>query len=99
MMAAVASTSGLRGSSPHGHGVGLEVRDYPILVPSNRRRIRDGTVDVTADVPLEPGMVINLEVGNFSPNRYSIQYETTHQITEDGTVPLTDQRRDEPLVC
>jgi Xaa-Pro aminopeptidase len=99
VMAAAASTSGLRGSFPHGHGVGLEVRDYPILVPSNRRRIRDGTVDVTADVPLEPGMVINLEVGYFSPHRYSMQYETTHQITEDGAVPLTDQRRDEPLVC
>ena len=26
---------------PHGHGLGLEVRDYPILVDDNGLRVRD----------------------------------------------------------
>ena len=37
---------GITTSFPHGHGLGLEVRDYPIIVADNGLSIRDGCVDV-----------------------------------------------------
>jgi len=53
---------GITACFPHGHGLGLELRDYPIIVPDTGLRISDDCVDLPADLPLEPGMVINLEV-------------------------------------
>lgn len=32
---------GFTASYPHGHGVDLEVRDYPTIVPDNGLRIQD----------------------------------------------------------
>jgi Xaa-Pro dipeptidase len=49
----------------HGHGLGLEVRDYPIIVADTGMRIRDDCVDVPADLPFEPRMVVNLEMPLF----------------------------------
>ena len=45
---------------PHGHGIGLEVRDYPIIVPDTGLRIEDDFVSRPADLLLEEGMVLNL---------------------------------------
>ena len=53
---------GVTGSNAHGHGIGLEVRDYPIIMPDTGLRIRDDCAALTADVPLEEGMVVNLEL-------------------------------------
>jgi Xaa-Pro aminopeptidase len=36
---------GITASFPHGHGLGLEIRDYPIIVPENGLRIREGMVN------------------------------------------------------
>src|SRR5262249_51610780 len=47
---------GISASFPHGHGIGLEVRDYPILVADNGLRIRDHCMDEPSDIPLESGM-------------------------------------------
>ena len=41
---------------PHGHGLGLEMRDYPILVPDTGLRIRDDFVDLPADLTIEEGI-------------------------------------------
>lgn len=43
------------------YAIGLDVRDYSILVAANGRRIQDDCVDVSSDLPPEEGMVINLE--------------------------------------
>lgn len=49
IMAAVTRRAGFD-SFPHGHGLGLEMRDYPILVPDTGLRIRDDFVDEPADL-------------------------------------------------
>jgi len=80
-------------SFPHGHGVGLEVRDYPILVPDSGLRIRDDCVDVPADLPLETNMVVNLEAPLFLAGVGSLHIEETYLITADGYQPLVAQER------
>jgi len=80
-------------SFPHGHGVGLEVRDYPIIVPDSGLRIRDGCVDVPADLPLEANMVVNLEAPLFLAGVGSLHIEETYLITANGYQPLVAQER------
>ena len=49
---------GITRSFPHGHGLGLEVRDYPILYPDAGDVIRDDCIELAADLALEPDMVV-----------------------------------------
>jgi Xaa-Pro dipeptidase len=92
------SAGGITESFPHGHGVGLELRDYPIVVPDNGRRIRDDCVDVASDLALEEGMVVNLEVPVFTLGESSIHCEQSFVVTAGGARPLTAQQRDLPVV-
>jgi D-alanyl-D-alanine dipeptidase len=98
IMQAALAEHGVTASFPHGHGFGLEVRDYPVLVPPNGRAIRDGLVDVSADLELEPGMVVNLEAPVLAPGAWSVHCERSFVITEAGSRPLADQDRERPLV-
>lgn len=88
---------GFKTGFPHGHGVGLEVRDYPILVPDSNLRICDGCLDVAADLPLESGMVFSLEAGIFAPGVGSLQVEKNYLITAQGSEPLVPQDRTLPV--
>lgn len=85
-------------SSPQGHGLGLEVREYPIVVPDSGLRIRDDCVDEAADLELEAGMVVNLEASTFIPGMASLHVERSFVIADDGSVPLITQERDRPLL-
>lgn len=89
---------GVAASFPHGHGIGLEVRDYPILVPDNGGRIADECVDESADLPLEAGMVLNLEAMIFAPGRASLHIEQSFVVEADGNRPLVEQDRAQPVV-
>ena len=64
---------GIEGAYPHGHGLGLEAREYPILARPNALRIADDCVDLPSDLELEAGMVINLEACIFVPDAGSVQ--------------------------
>jgi Xaa-Pro dipeptidase len=88
------SARGITASHPHGHGFGLEVRDYPIIVPANGLRIRDDCIDVSSDLPLEEGMVVNLEVPVFTLGEGSIHTEQSFVVTAAGVRLLTPQERD-----
>ncbi|MBI4551798.1 MAG: aminopeptidase P family protein, partial [Candidatus Latescibacteria bacterium] len=92
-MQATLKAYGLTGSFPHGHGVGLEVRDYPIIVPDNGLRIRDDCIDVPSDLTLEADMVINLEAPLFMPGVGSLHIEQSFVITSNGCRPLVSQDR------
>jgi Xaa-Pro aminopeptidase len=61
--------------------------------------IRDECVEVGADLPLEPDMVVNLEVCVLTPGARSVQCEQTFVITADGVRPLVAQDRAAPLVA
>ena len=95
-MNGVLTPAGLKGF-PHGHGIGLEVRDYPILVPDNGLLIRDDFVSRPADLPLEIGMVINLESAIWASGTSSVHIERSFVIEGSGCRPLSDQPRDEPI--
>ena len=91
---------GHRLSAPaHGHSLGLEVREYPILLPSHGGRIRDECVDVDADLSLEAGMIFNLETPLFLPPSGAFQIEKTFIMTDEGCRPLIEQNRSGPVVC
>ncbi len=91
VMTEVFEDGGLKGEFPHGHGLGLEVRDFPILVPDHGHRIRDDCIDVAADFPLETGMVLNLEAPVFKIPGKAFQLEQSFTVTPGGGVPLTDR--------
>ena len=88
---------GIRAANPHGHGLGLELRDYPILVPDNGLRIRDDCIDVPSDLPLEVDMVFNLESAIFMAGVASPHIERTFVVTPDGCRALTPQDRSGPV--
>jgi Xaa-Pro aminopeptidase len=89
---------GLTDLFPHGHGVGLEVRDYPILVPDNHLRIRDACIDEPSDLPIEQDMVLNVEAPLFMPGLGSLHLEQSVVVTADGSRPLTPQERRQPVM-
>ena len=88
---------GITTSSPHGHGLGLEVRDYPIIVADNRQRIHDDCVDFPSDLPLEVGMVLNLEAMISMPGIGSLHIEKSFIVTPNGSRPLIPQDRTRPV--
>ena len=81
---------------PHGHGLGLEVRDFPILVPDSGLSIGDDCINVSADLPLEANMVINLEVTLYLFGSGSLEVERTLLVTPNGSEPLIEQDRSLP---
>ena len=82
---------------PHGHGVGMEVRDYPVLAPDNGLRISDDCVDVPSDLPIEEDMVLNVEAPLSLAGVGSLHLEQSVVVTESGSRPLTEQQRDRPV--
>ena len=88
---------GITAVNPHGHGIGLEVRDYPILVADNGLRLRDDCIDVPSDLPLEVDMVFNLECAIFMPGVGSPHIERSFVVTPQGSRPLTPQDRSGPI--
>lgn len=70
-----------------GHGVGLEIRDYPLFrIPPflEHDGIKDDFVKGSQDIPLEEGMVLNLEVAHRSPGIGFLEIEYTYHITQKG---------------
>ena len=99
VLADVMAERGFTKVFPHGHGLGLELRDYPILVPDTGLRIKDECIDLPSDLPLESGMVINVENGLFMPPQASFQIEQTFLVTTHGCDLLTEEDRSEAVIC
>jgi Xaa-Pro dipeptidase len=68
-----------------GHGVGLELDEYPFLAKDQ-------------NVPLEKGMVIALEPKLIYPGLGVVGIEDTHLVTDDGLEPLTISEEDIVIV-
>lgn len=84
-------------SFPHGHGIGLDIREWPILVDDSGARITDDCVDEPSDIPIEEGMVINLESAMFVPGSGSVHIEHSFIVTAHGNEPLVPQDRAAPF--
>jgi Xaa-Pro aminopeptidase len=96
-MAEHLEAAGIVKTFPHGHGLGLTVRDYPLLMPHKGERIEDDCVSVSADLTMEAGMVVNLEAPIFVPGVDSFHCEETFVITTTGCEHLVPQERSAPL--
>lgn len=94
----VLSDHGVKTAFPHGHGLGVEIRDFPIFVANNGLRIQDDCVNEPSDIRLEEGMVVNLEAPIFMPDVGSLHNEQTFVITANGCRQLVPQRRSHPLI-
>jgi Xaa-Pro aminopeptidase len=68
-----------------GHGVGLEVHEWPFI---GYHRIVDE--DAYKDVPLEENMVISLEPSISFPDTGDFQIEDQFVVTKGGAVRLND---------
>ena len=97
-MAQALTERGLTAINPHGHGLGLEVRDYPIIVAPSERRLRDDCINEPADLPLELDMVFNLESAIFMPGVGATHIERTFVVAPEGARPLTPQDRSGPVI-
>ncbi|MBC7120872.1 MAG: aminopeptidase P family protein [Candidatus Methanosuratus sp.] len=64
-----------------GHGVGIEVHEFPVVGPSNGS-------------PLAPGNVITIEPGVYVPGRYGIRIEDLVVVEKDGRRTLTKFTRE-----
>ena len=93
-MAAVATQT--EGLHVQGHGLGLDIRELPLIGPDPGRGLGDETIELEGDLELAPGMVVNLEVAEFFDDGASIQIEETFLLTATGAAPLIDVVRDEP---
>ena len=85
-------------SSPQGHGIGLEAREYPLIGPSSRARIRDDCVNLPGDLELEARMVVNLEAATFLPGVASLHVERSFVVGPRGAEPLLAEPLDRLLV-
>jgi Xaa-Pro dipeptidase len=92
-------SAGLTNSFPHGHGLGLEIRDYPIIIKRNGKRIRDDCIDLDSDLPLEDGMAINLEAAYFVPGVGSVHLERNFLVTDSGCRDLIEHDRSRSVFC
>ncbi len=68
-----------------GHGVGLEVHEFPSLRQEPQ----------TQELTLQPGMVFTIEPGIYLPNVGGVRLEDMVLITEDGYENLTNRDSDE----
>jgi len=68
-----------------GHGVGLELDEWPVLAPGFKE-------------PLHPGMTIAIEPKLFPPGRGGIGLENVYLVTEDGAEKITDYPDDLVIV-
>lgn len=92
-MRASLARHGITTSYAHGHGFGLEVRDYPIIVEDTGLRLKDECIDVPSDLPLEVDMIINLEAPLYLAGVASLHLEQTFRVTPAGVQALVSQDR------
>lgn len=82
--------AGVRASGlPHysnfflGHTIGLEAREFPFLL-GPAEEVDDPFLPNTTNIPMEPGMTVNLEASNHEAGWGTVQVEYTCAVTQNG---------------
>jgi Xaa-Pro aminopeptidase len=73
------------GSTFVGHGIGLEIDEWPVLAPG-------------FDEPLEPGVVFALEPKFLFPGEFAVGIENSYAVTPGGVETLTHAHEDLTVV-
>jgi Xaa-Pro dipeptidase len=84
---------GITNCSAHGHAIGLETREYPIIMRSSYSIISDDVVRESTEIPLEEGMVVNLEAPCYMFGVGSFHVERTFLIGKESAKDLSPQER------
>ena len=66
-----------------GHTIGLEAREFPFLL-GPAEEVDDPFLPNTSNVPMEPGMTVNLEASNHEAGWGTVQVEYTCAVTNNG---------------
>jgi Xaa-Pro dipeptidase len=76
-----------------GHTIGLEAREFPFLL-GPAEEVDDPFLPNTTNIPMEPGMTVNLEASNHEAGWGTVQVEYTCAVTGTGHEHLItpDQR-------
>jgi Xaa-Pro aminopeptidase len=92
------ATSGITNIYAHGHAIGLEPREYPVIMRSDYGKFSDGIMTETTDLPLEEGMTFNLETPYDLPGVGSFQVEKTFLVKKDSAQELFVQKEGVPFI-
>jgi len=86
-------------SDTHGHGIGLQPSEYPIIASGRLDyTYNNGFEEQSADFSLEKNMVICLEVPVYLFGEASYIVEVCVIVTENGYSPITKQERAMPIL-
>jgi len=66
-----------------GHTIGLEAREFPFLL-GPAEEVDDPFLPNTTNIPMEPGMTVNLEASNHEAGWGTVQVEYTLAVTGNG---------------
>jgi Xaa-Pro dipeptidase len=79
------------------HGIGIETHEYPQIssrsLEENAIVIKDDFIHSSADIPLEAGMVLNIESAYLVPHWGGVHLERTIVIEKSRSRPLYNQKR------
>ena len=98
MLAKKLADRGITKIYAHGHAIGLEPREYPVIMRSDYGKFSDGIVSETTDLPLEEGMTFNLETPYDLPGVGSFQVEKTFVVKKDSAKELFVQKEGVPFI-
>ena len=80
-----------------GHGIGLNLREYPIISSNLDYIYNNSFKNINADFLLEENMVFNIETPILYLNDKSYQIEKTFIVTKNGFEDFNFQKREEPI--
>jgi Xaa-Pro aminopeptidase len=90
--------AGIEGVAYQGHAIGLQTREHPVINFSKHKKIADDIVDVGVDIPVEEGMVINIETPMDVRGRGAYQIELTYEVGKRKATALNPKREGVPYV-
>jgi Xaa-Pro dipeptidase len=85
---------GSSGGFQYGHGIGLEIKDYPYLQRNLHGMIRDDFLNSSPDIELEENMVLNYETPLGIVGFGKVHNEQTIVVTSNGYRPLIKVKRE-----
>lgn len=75
-----------------GHTIGLEAREFPFII-GPKKDLNDPFLPKNSDVPMEPGMVVNIEASYHELGWGSVAVEYTLVVTDGGNEHIIEPKQ------